>query len=140
MRKIVLLALLFTTLPLAAQFHLRRWGVRGGLADGEAMVGGEYLLPLSSHVVFAPNVELSTEVASGNADIAYGFEIMPDAAAWVGVGAALIHPDEGDLDAGVNAFVGVGVSRGSLYPYVQFKTTKPSGGDSYTTAAFGVRF
>ena len=140
MRKILFIALILTTLPLTAQFQRRQWGVRGGLADGEAMIGGEYLLPVSAHILFTPNVELSTNLATANADLAYGFELRGDAALWVGVGAAMVHPDESDLDFGVNAFLGIGVSRGAWYPYAQVKATKRSGGDRYTTAAFGVRF
>ena len=51
MRKILFIALILTTLPLTAQLQRRQWGVRGGLADGEAMIGGEYLLPVSAHIL-----------------------------------------------------------------------------------------
>jgi hypothetical protein len=133
----LVLALVLLTLPVSAA---TRWGVRGGTSDGEAVVGGEFTRSINAHLLFNPNVEITKDRVSGNADLAWGFELTSNASAWIGGGVALLMQEEEDLDAGLNLLVGVGVQQGGWFPYVQLKATEPSSGEGYTTAVFGVRF
>jgi hypothetical protein len=133
---------LFLLLFAAASAHAQvRWGVRAGIADGDPMIGADLVLVLGAgHVIFNPNVELSSSVVSTNADFHYDVSINRDAAFWVGTGVALVNPDGGDLDAGVNAILGLAVRQVPRIYYTQLKYTAVSASNSYTTAAFGIRF
>ena len=135
---VFLFLLLFAALPSFAQV---RWGARVGVADGEAMIGGDLAMVLGGgHIVFNPSLELSSKLVSTNADFHYDFGINRDSAFWLGAGLALVTPEEQDLDVGVNLLLGLGVRQAPRIYYTQLKYTKLSEYDSYTTAAFGVRF
>jgi hypothetical protein len=130
--------LVVAALPSHAQV---RWGLRVGVADGGGMIGGDVVMVMRNpHVIFNPNVELSSKVISTNADVHYDFGINRDSAYWLGAGVALVNPDGQDLDAGVNLLLGLGVRQAPRIYYTQLKYTLLSKADSYTTAAFGVRF
>ncbi len=117
-----------------------RWGVRLGFADSEPMVGGEMIMRIGGGFWFNPNVELSTDIVSANADAHYDIEITRDAAIWFGAGIAAVIPEEQDLDVGVNLLAGIGVNRGGRIFYAQLKRTAPTDYDSYNTVAVGMRF
>jgi len=117
-----------------------RWGARIGIVDGEPMIGGELIMKIGSGFWFNPNVELSSDVITTNADVHYDFEISRDAAFWVGAGAAMINPDGQDLDVGVNLLAGLGVRRGRYIIYTQVKRVAPSDYDGFNSLAVGVRF
>jgi hypothetical protein len=134
-----LFVLLLGALPLHAQ-HPARWGVRGGLVDGEAMIGGEMIFRLGNGFFFNPSVEISGWGVTTNADAHYAVELTRDAALYGGLGIAAINPKNQDLDAGVNVLVGVGVRRSGFILYTQAKRIVPSSGDGVNTFAFGVRF
>jgi len=51
-----------------------------------------------------------------------------------------VNPDERDLGAGVNLLLGLGVRHAPRIYYTQLKYTVLSAYDSYTSAAFGIRF
>lgn len=130
--------LFLLALPSYAQV---RWGARVGVVDGEGMIGADVVMVMHNpHIIFNPNVELSSELVSANADFHYDFGINRDSAFWLGAGAALVNPDEQDLDAGVNLLLGLGVRQAPRIYYTQLKYTVLSASDSYTSAAFGVRF
>jgi len=132
---LVTLALLFA-IPAHAQL---RWGVRAGVTDGDPMIGGEMVLPLGAGFVFNPNIELSSNVVSTNADFHYDFD-LGEVDVWAGAGVALVNPDGQDLDVGVNILAGVGAPKSRWYPYAQVKLTAPSDYDSFTSLAVGIRF
>jgi len=131
------LFLLFLAAPLHAQV---RWGARVGVVDGDPMIGGDMIVVLGNGFIFNPNVELSSNVVSTNADFHYDIEIGRDAAFWIGAGVALINPEGQDLDAGVNVLAGLGTRRARRILYTQLKITSPADYDSYTSFAFGIRF
>ena len=133
----VFLFVLLFGVPANAQM---RWGARIGVVDGEPMIGGDLILKIGSGFWFNPNVELSTDVVTTNADAHYDFEINRDSAFWVGAGIALINPKEQDLDVGVNLLAGLGVRRGRYILYTQVKRVAPSDYDGFNALAVGVRF
>ncbi|HEX2120224.1 MAG TPA: hypothetical protein VHL59_01150 [Thermoanaerobaculia bacterium] len=117
-----------------------RWGVRVGVTDGEPMIGGDMLVNLGSGFVFNPNLELSTDIVSTNADFHYDINIGRTAAFWLGTGFALVIPEGQDLDLGVNFLAGLGVQSSGRIFYTQLKATAPTDHDSYTSLAVGMRF
>lgn len=133
----VFLFLLFLSLPSRAQV---RWGIRGGVADSEAMIGADVIMKVASSIYFNPGVEVSSENVTVNADGHYDFEITRDAAVWLGAGLALVIPDEGDLDPGVNLIAGIGTRSGRYIFYTQAKKTRRTDGDDFNTLAVGIRF
>jgi len=132
------LLLLCAALPSQAQV---RWGARGGVVDGDPMIGADVALVLGAgHIIFNPNVELSSDLISTNADFHYDFSINRDSAFWLGAGVALLNPEDQDLDAGVNLLLGLGVRHAPRIYYTQLKYTTTSDNGGYTSAAFGIRF
>jgi hypothetical protein len=134
----VFLLLLFSTVSLHAQRV--RWGGRVGFTDGDPMIGGDMLVPITSRLMFNPNLEISTDLVTTNADVHYDFDLTREAAAWFGAGIALINPEGQDLDVGVNALAGVGTRWQRHIVYAQFKVTAPGSYDGYTSLAVGIRF
>lgn len=116
------------------------WGIRAGVVEGHPMVGGEMIIRLSNGFFFNPNVELSGDLLTLNADANYTVDANRFSAFWFGIGAALVHPQEQDLDVGVNLFAGLGKRTGSDVVYAQFKTTVSSSEDSYGSVSLGYRF
>ncbi len=138
---VFLFLLLFAALPALPTSAQVRWGARVGIVDGEAMAGGDMAMVLGAgHIIFNPSIEFSSKLVSTNADFHYDFGINRDSAFWLGAGVALVNPEEQDLDAGVNLLLGLGVRQAPRIYYTQLKYTKLSAADSYTSAAFGVRF
>jgi len=81
---VLVFLLLFAALPSHAQV---RWGARAGVVDGDPMLGADMVLVLGAgHIIFNPNIELSTSVVSTNADFHYDFSINRDSAFWLGAG------------------------------------------------------
>ena len=116
-----------------------RWGPRVGFMDGEPMVGFDVLLNMGAGFFFNPNVEVSSDNVSTQADVHYAMELTRDAALWFGAGIAAISPER-DLDVGVNVLAGIGKNTGGKIFYAQVKHTVPTGGDGYNTIAVGIRF
>jgi hypothetical protein len=132
-----LFVLLFAAIPLQAQV---RWGVRLGVVGGGPMIGGDLVLAMGGGFIFNPGVEISHKLISTNADVHYDIEIHRDAAFWVGSGIAVLHPEDRDLDVGVNLIAGVGTRRSGHIIYTQLKMTASAGSENYTTLAVGIRF
>jgi hypothetical protein len=139
MKRLAVTTFVLLLLSLSAEAQVR-WGARVGIADGEPMVGGELVTPIGAGFVFNPNVEVSSELFSLNADVHYDFEINRGTDFWVGAGLAFVSPDQGDDDGGVNLLAGIGTRRNNLYPYAQLKLTSAGDIDDYATIAVGVRF
>ena len=132
---------LFLLLLATPSFAQVRWGMHVGVTDGSGMIGGDVVLPLGNGFYFNPNIELSSKLISTNADFHYDISISRDTAYWIGVGAALVNPDERDIvDGGVNIIAGLAVRQAPRIFYTQLKYTTASNDYSYTTASFGVRF
>ncbi len=129
--------LLLLTVSTEAQ---TRWGVRAGIVDNDPMIGGEAIIPLPAGFVLNPNIEFTSDLFTANADVHYDFTLTAQTDFWVGAGLAFVNPDEGDYDGGLNVLAGVGVRRGSWYPYGQVKLTTGSDIDEFWSAAVGVRF
>jgi hypothetical protein len=117
-----------------------RWGVRAGIVDNDPMIGGEVIVPLPAGFVLNPNIEFTSDLFTANADVHYDFTLTAQTDFWLGAGLAFVNPDEGDYDGGINLLAGVGVKRGSWYPYGQVKMTTGSDIDEFWSAAVGVRF
>jgi len=128
---------LLVALPSFAQV---KWGMHVGVTDGAGMIGGDVVLPLGNGFYFNPNIELSNKLISTNADFHYDISISRDSAYWIGAGAALVNPDEGDLEPGVNLIGGLAVRQAPRIFYTQLKYTVASNDNSFLTASFGVRF
>ncbi|MFP5247758.1 MAG: hypothetical protein ACLGH0_13785 [Thermoanaerobaculia bacterium] len=130
----------FLLLLVSASAHAQlRWGVRAGVVDSEAMIGGELVYPIGAGFVLNPNLEFSSDLFSLNADVHYDFALT-NAQFWLGAGLAFVNPDEGDYDGGFNLLAGIGTQRGSWYPYAQAKLTSAGDIDDYWSVAVGVRF
>ncbi len=130
------------------------FGVRAGTYTdaGEAFVGGEVLIELSSPWFFNPNVEYvfidDGDLITVNGDFHYDFDVEGPVYVWAGAGAALIFrdddrprpgdDDDGDTELGVNLLAGVGWRTPSVVPYIQGKVILSD--DSEAALAFGVRF
>jgi len=132
--------LLAAAVSAAAQQRPFLWGARAGVVDGEPMAGFDMTFRMRDGFFFVPSVELSGFGVVTNADAHYALELSRDAGLWGGLGIAAIIPDEGDLDAGVNATAGASIRRGAYVFYIQAKRTMPTSGDSFNSFAFGVRF
>ncbi|HYK01078.1 MAG TPA: hypothetical protein VE974_04935 [Thermoanaerobaculia bacterium] len=117
-----------------------RWGIRAGVVDDDPMIGGEVIVPLPAGFVLNPNIEFTSDLFTANADVHYDFTLTASTDFWVGAGLAFVNPDEGDYDGGLNVLAGVGVRRGSWYPYGQLKMTTGGDIDEFWSAAVGVRF
>lgn len=117
-----------------------RWGVRAGITDGDPMIGAELVMPVVGDLVVNPNIELTSDLFSANADVHYDFAISSDTSFWIGAGLAFVNPDEGDIDGGVNLLGGIGTRRGRMYPYAQVKLTSTGDAGDFTSVALGVRF
>ncbi|MEA2465544.1 MAG: hypothetical protein QOJ98_3291 [Acidobacteriota bacterium] len=117
-----------------------RWGVRAGIVDDDPMIGGEVIVPLPAGFVLNPNIEFTKDLFTANADVHYDFTLTAQTDFWLGAGLAFVNPDEGDYDGGLNVLAGVGVRRGSWYPYGQVKMTTGGDIDEFFSAAVGVRF
>ena len=119
-----------------------RWGARGGVVDGEPMIGADMILKLgSSNFYFNPGIEVSGYGITSNADFHYDIGLTRDAALWFGAGIAAINArDERDFNVGVNVIGGVGRKSGRYIFYTQLKRTAPSGDPAISTLAVGVRF
>ena len=117
-----------------------RWGVRAGIVDNDPMIGGEVIVPLPAGFVLNPNIEYSKDLYTLNADVHYDFTLTAQTDFWIGAGLAFVSPDEGDHEGGLNVLAGVGVRRGSWYPYGQLKLTTGGDIDELWSAAVGVRF
>ena len=134
-------AFLFLLLfSVAAHAQETRWGVRVGIVDDDPMIGAEVVVPLPAGFVLNPNIEFSSDAFSANADVHYDFTLTASTDFWIGAGLAFVNPDEGDYDGGFNLLTGIGVRRGSWYPYGQLKFTSAGDIDDYVSVAVGVRF
>lgn len=138
MKRLLLVLVLFAVVvPIEAQV---RWGVRAGITEGDPMIGAELVMPLVGDLVVNPNIELTSDLFSANADVHYDFDISRDTSFWIGAGLAFVNPDEGDIDGGVNLLGGIGTRRGRMYPYAQVKLTSTGDAGDFTSVALGVRF
>ena len=137
-RLLFVLLLLAAVVPLQAQVD---FGVRAGITDGDPMIGGELIVPLVGDFVVNPNIEFTSEMFTANADVHYDFDINTTTSFWIGAGLAFINLDDtDDYEGGVNLLGGVGMRRGSLYPYAQVKLTSTGDAGDFTSVAVGVRF
>lgn len=134
--------LLFAVSFADSAFAQVRWGARGGVVDGEPMIGADMIVKLgSTSFYFNPGIEVSGYGITQNADFHYDIELTRDAALWFGAGVAAINAkDERDFNVGVNAIGGVGKKSGRYIVYTQLKRTAPSGDPAISTLAVGVRF
>ena len=139
MKKFMPVILLLVLFAVTAEARVR-WGGRVGIVDGEPMIGGEMVMPIGGGFWFNPNIEVSSEVISTNADAHYDIELTRQAVLWFGAGIALINPDGQDLDVGVNVLAGIGTNRGGRIFYAQAKVVAPSDYDGYNSIAVGIRF
>jgi hypothetical protein len=125
------------------------FGVRFGYyADSEnPFAGAELLVPVAHRVYFNPNVEYvfvdGATYATFNGDFHYDFPSHRRAFVWVGAGLGVVYfnpegPASSDTDVAANFLAGVGLSRGPVIPYFQFKLIAKS--DTEAVFAFGLRF
>lgn len=125
------------------------FGVRFGYyTDAEEPFAGiEFLAPVAHRIWFNPNAEYvfgdGRTYMTFNADFHYDFPSQRRAFFWLGAGLGLIYvnpdgPASSDTDVAFNALAGVGLSRGPVIPYIQFKLIAKSGTEA--VVAFGLRF
>jgi hypothetical protein len=125
------------------------FGVRFGyFASSEhAFAGAELLVPVSRSIYFNPNVEYvfvdDATYTTFNADFHYDFPSHRRTFVWVGAGLGVAYfnpkgPASSDTDVAANFLAGVGLSRGPVIPYFQFKLIAK--GDTEAVIAFGLRF
>lgn len=139
MKKALLFTFVLLLLSIPAEAQMR-WGVRGGLTDGEPMIGGDFAYPIFGDFVLNPSIEFTSELFSANADVHYDIDVTNNSSFWVGAGLAFLNPDEGDIDGGVNLLGGYGMQRGRWYPYAQVRLTSGGDIDNFTSFQVGVRF
>ena len=125
------------------------FGVRlGYYADSEnPFAGAEILVPVAHRVYFNPNAEYvfvdGATYATFNADFHYDFPTHHRAFVWAGAGLGVAYfnpegPASSNTDVVANFIAGVGLSRGPVIPYFQFKLIAKSGTEA--VFAFGLRF
>jgi hypothetical protein len=125
------------------------FGVRFGYyaSSEHPFVGAEFLVPVSRSIYFNPNVEYvfadGLTYMTFNGDFHYDFPSRRRAFVWVGAGLGVAYSNpEGsgpsDTDVAANFLAGVGLSRGPVIPYFQFKLIAKS--DTEAVFAFGLRF
>lgn len=135
--------------PAVADANEPMFGVRFGYyADTEEpFAGAELLFPLGYSIWFNPNAEYvftdGQTYMTFNADFHYDFPSRHRAFVWVGAGLGLAYvnpdgPTESDTDVAANFLAGVGLRRGPIVPYFQFKLIAK--GDTEAVFAFGLRF
>jgi hypothetical protein len=146
----VVLGLVATVLvPRAASANEPIFGVRFGYyADiKDPFVGAEFLVPVTHSVWFNPNAEYvfvdGEKYMTFNADFHYDFPSHRRAFVWLGAGLGLayVNPDgpaNSDTDVAANFLAGVGLSRGPVIPYFQFKLIAKN--NTEAVFAFGLRF
>ena len=152
-RKYVLTAVLglaaALTAPGVAHADEPFFGVRFGYyADSEKpFAGAELLVPVSHSIYFNPNAEYvfadGLTYVTFNADFHYDFPSRRRAFLWLGagLGVAYVNPDgpaPSDTDVAANFLAGVGLSRGPIIPYFQFKLIAKD--NTEAVIAFGLRF
>jgi len=125
------------------------FGIRFGYyaSSEHPFAGAEFLVPVSRSVYFNPNVEYifadGLTYMTFNGDFHYDFPSRRRAFVWLGagLGVAYSNPDgagPSDTDVAANFLAGVGLSRGPVIPYFQFKLIAK--GDTEAVFAFGLRF
>jgi hypothetical protein len=135
--------------PRTAAAHEPLFGVRFGYyADAEKpFAGAELLFPVSSSIEFNPNVEYvftdGLTYMTFNADFHFDFPSRRRVFFWLGAGLGLAYvnpdgPGPSDTDVAANFLAGLGLSRGPVVPYFQFKLVARGGTEA--VVAFGLRF
>jgi hypothetical protein len=125
------------------------FGIRFGYyaTSDHPFAGAELLVPVTHSVWFNPNAEYvfvdGLKYMTFNGDFHYDFPSHRRAFLWLGagLGVAYVDPDgpaPSDTDVAANFLAGVGLSRGSVIPYFQFKLMAK--GDTEAVFAFGLRF
>ena len=135
--------------PKVASADEPMFGVRFGYyADAEKpFAGAELLVPVSHSIWFNPNAEYvftdGLTYMTFNADFHYDFPSHRRAFVWVGAGLGLAYtnpegPAGSNTDVAANFLAGVGLSRGPVIPYFQFKLIAKD--NTEAVFAFGLRF
>ena len=134
--------------PNPAFAHEPLFGARFGYyaSSDHPFLGAEVLLPVSRSIEFNPNLEYvfadGLTYMTFNADFHYDFPSRRRSFVWVGAGLGLayVDPDGGssNTDVAANFLAGLGLSRGPVIPYFQFKLIAK--GDTEAVFAFGLRF
>lgn len=137
---------LFTAAPARADDVMI--GLRGGyyFDASEPFLGAEFLVRIAHSVYFNPNFEyvfFDDHYYTVNADFHYDFPTRGDSYVWAGMGLGLVAIDppgraEQNTDAALNLLFGIGLSRGSLVPYLQAKAIVAD--NSEFSLGFGLRF
>ncbi|HSL85069.1 MAG TPA: hypothetical protein VLF66_20025 [Thermoanaerobaculia bacterium] len=135
--------------PAEAQIDL---DLRAGLYTDveEAFIGAGILTAVTGNWYFNPNVEYvfvdRGSLWTLNGDFHYDFAQRTNWTFWAGAGPALIfrdfddrrRRDDSETDFGVNLLAGVGMVRGAVRPYGQFKIILSD--DTEAVVALGLRF
>jgi hypothetical protein len=135
--------------PSMASAEESLFGVRFGYYahSDHAFAGAEYLVPVAHRIEFNPNVEYvfadGLTYMTFNGDFHYDFPSRRRAFVWLGAGLGLVYvdpkgPSPSNTDVAANFIGGVGLSRGPVIPYFQFKLIAK--GDTEAVFAFGLRF
>jgi hypothetical protein len=125
------------------------FGVRVGYyaSSEHPFAGAEFLARVAHSIYFNPNAEYvfvdGLTYATFNADFHYDFPTHRRAFVWLGAGLGLAYvnpkgPGPSNTDVAANFLAGVGLSRGPVIPYFQFKLIAK--GDTEAVIAFGLRF
>jgi len=151
LRRVLAVSVLFAAalLPAAPAHAGTDFGVRTGyyFDTEEAFLGAELLTRLAPRWYFNPNVEWvfvdEGHLLTFNGDVHYDIAHGRKTDFWLGAGLAIINrdfegPENGETDAGLNLFGGVGWHTGGIRPYVQAKFILHD--DSEFVLAFGLRF
>lgn len=123
-------------------------GLRAGyyFDASEPFVGAEFLVRIAHSVYFNPNFEyvfIDDHYFTVNADFHYDFPTRGDTYVWAGMGLGLLSIDppgaaDENTDAALNLLFGIGLSRGSVIPYLQAKAIVAD--NSEFSLGFGLRF
>lgn len=116
----------------------------------EAFIGAGILTGVTGNWYFNPNVEYvfvdPGSLWTLNGDFHYDFARRGNWTFWAGAGPALIfrdfddrrRDDDSETDFGANLLAGVGMARGAVRPYGQFKVILSD--DTEAVLALGLRF
>lgn len=144
---LVALAALSIPTPAAAQVD---FDLRAGLYTDteEAFIGAGILTGVTGRWFFNPNLEYvfvdPGSLWTLNGDFHYDFAQRGNWTVWAGFGPALIFRDSGrprdssETDFGANLLAGIGMVRGAVRPYGQFKIILSD--DTEAVVAIGLRF
>ena len=139
--------ILFITIPADKTEAQVTGGIRAGIyADqGDPLIGGELLFPVSDRVYINPNIEYVFvdvgNMLTFNADAHYDFPVE-SVYLWAGGGLGIQYFSFGgfsNTDAVLDIISGVGLKNaGSVIPYAQLKLALGNGSD--VEFALGIRF